>query len=126
MAPVGLGGREVGIVERTGFDSGWEMRGFGRGHELRSARLAFAPHTSVCGCGFASLRGNRTVTFRPAIAEELPHFAHFLDHVEIKIRYDDFIFIAAGLRDNLTARIAEITLAIELPDAPRLFYRQRD
>ena len=72
------------------------------------------------------LRGDRAVAFRPAVAEELPHLTDFRDHVEIEIRDDHFVFIPAGLRDDLAAGIAEVALAVKLADAPRLLDRLRD
>jgi hypothetical protein len=46
-------------------------------------------HRLNCGCNysitkfpnFSALRRDRTVTLRAAVAEELPHFANFGDHV---------------------------------------------
>src|SRR5215471_17176487 len=70
-------------------------------------------------CG--ALRCEWPVAFWTAVAEKLPYFAHFRDHVEVQVRNDDFVLIAAGLSDDLAARIAEIALAIKLADAPRLF-----
>src|ERR1700756_3372743 len=51
----------------------------------------------------------------------MPHLANFRNHVKIEIGNYDFVFIATGLRDDLSARIAEVTLAVELTDAPRFF-----
>src|SRR5271154_754880 len=76
---------------------------------------------SVRRCGLSCLRSDRPVTFRSAIAEELPNFANFRDHVEVEVRYYHFVFIAAGLGDNLAAWIAEIALAVKLSNVPRLF-----
>jgi len=72
------------------------------------------------GHGCAGLCGDRGVRFRPSVAEELPGAAHFLDHFEVEIRHQDFVFVARSLRDNLSSRAAEIALAIELADVPRL------
>src|ERR1700692_1866313 len=77
--------------------------------------------SSVRGCGFSRLWWKRTVAFRTPIAEKLPNFANFRNHVEIEIGYNNFIFIPAGLRDNFPARIAEIALSIELTNVPRFF-----
>src|SRR5207249_4477822 len=44
----------------------------------------------------------------------------FLNFIQIQIRNDDFLFIARALRNDLAARRAEITLAIELTDVPRM------
>ena len=61
------------------------------------------------------------VTFRPAIAEELPGVAHFANHVQIQIRDDQGILVTRRLGNDLPARFAEITLAIELANVPWLF-----
>src|ERR1043166_8347208 len=61
------------------------------------------------------------ITLGPAIAEELPGVAHFANHVEIQISNHQCVFVARRLGDDLTARIAEIALAIELADVPRHF-----
>ena len=81
----------------------------------RSFIAGFRSRAPVCA-------SDRTITFRTSVAEKLPHFANFRDHVEIKIGDYDFIFIPAGLRDNLSPRIAEITLAVKLANAPWLLY----
>src|SRR5579862_5501472 len=71
--------------------------------------------------GCSALRGKRTVALGSAVAKELPHFADFGDHLEVEVGDNDFVFIAACLRDNFAARIAEVTLPVKLSDAPRLF-----
>src|ERR1700719_4544397 len=76
---------------------------------------------SVGGCGMSRLRGDRTVTFRSSVAKELPNLAHFRDHLQIKIRYNYFVFVPTGLRDDLSPWIAEVTLAVKLSNAPWLF-----
>src|SRR5690349_6877368 len=79
------------------------------------------PLTSTClirGCCLPALCRQWSIRLRPSIAEELPNFSHFLDHLEIQICDNNFIFVAACLRDNFSSRITEITLAIELPDTP--------
>src|SRR5262249_39731107 len=63
----------------------------------------------------------RTVTFRPPVAEKLPGLSYFGDHVQIQVCDDDLVFVATGLGDDLAARVAKITLAIELADLPRFF-----
>src|ERR1700687_851288 len=70
--------------------------------------------------GLSGLRGQRSVSFRTAVAIKLPDFPHFLDHVEIEIGDQHFVFVAAGLGEDLSARIAEITLAIKLANVPWL------
>src|SRR5439155_22719668 len=61
-----------------------------------------------------------SVRFRPAVSKELPNITAFLNFIQIQIRSDDFLFIARALRNDLAARRAEITLAIELTDVPRM------
>src|ERR1700675_757633 len=75
----------------------------------------------VTGCGLPGLRRQRAIGFRTTVAIELPDLSHFLDHVEIEAGDQHFVFIAAGLGEDLAARIAEVTLAIKLSDIPRLF-----
>jgi hypothetical protein len=62
----------------------------------------------------------RSVGFRTPVAIELPNLSYFLDHVEIEIGYQHFIFRAAGLCDDFAARIAEITLTVKFADIPWL------
>src|SRR5258708_2481358 len=119
MPAVSGGRREVGIVERTGFDSGLRRRRFGSAHEVFASGIENGGDASVCRRGLSSLRGNRAVALGPAIAKELPYFADIRNHVQIEIRHDDFVFVPAGLGDNFAARIAEIALAIKLSNAPR-------
>ena len=66
------------------------------------------------------------VGFRAAIAIELPGRAHFLDFIEIEIGDEQFVLVAAGLRDDFAARIAEITLAVKFADFPGLLRCPRD
>src|SRR6266436_8788108 len=61
------------------------------------------------------------VAIRPTVAEELPGVAHFADQIQIQVGDYDGILIARRLRDYLTARIAEVTLAVELADVPGHF-----
>src|SRR5690242_8283118 len=79
------------------------------------------PLTSTClirGCCLPALCRQWSIRLRPSIAEELPDFSHFLDHLEIQICDNNFIFVAACLRDDLASRIAKITLPVELSDIP--------
>ena len=120
MPAVGLGGRKVRIVERTGFDSRSEFGRFGRCHGFRIKNvknlevdvtiILCNAGASVRSRGFSRLRCERTVAFRPAIAEELPYFTDFCDHVEIEVRYYHFVFIPASLGDDFAARIADCLL----------------
>src|ERR1700716_3249363 len=75
----------------------------------------------IGGRGLPGLRRQRAIRFRTAVAIKLPDLPYFLDHVEIEIGDQHFVFIAAGLGEDLATRIAEITLAIKLADIPRLF-----
>src|ERR1035437_5115713 len=56
-----------------------------------------------------------------AVAEELPGLAHLDDHIEIEVRGEDLVFVAARLREDAAARIAEVALAVEFTDGPRGF-----
>ena len=56
-----------------------------------------------------------------AVAEKLPDFSHFRDHIQVEIGHNDLIFVTARLGDDFSPRIAEIALAIKFADAPRLF-----
>src|SRR5579863_5326985 len=87
--------------------------------ELSSSSVRL-PGSIGCGCSCA-LRSQWSVALRTAVAEKLPDLADFGNHVEIEIGDHDFIFVAAGLGDDLAARIAEITLSVEFADAPGLF-----
>src|SRR6266700_6161743 len=82
--------------------------------------MARAFNISISRRSGSALRGDRPVGFRPPVAEELPHFAYFGDHLEIEIGNYDFVFITTGLSDDLSPRIAKIAFAIEFADAPRL------
>src|SRR5580692_5492664 len=78
----------------------------------------------------SSIRGNRaarclrardfTVGFRAAVAVELPGGAGFLDLVEIQVGHEQLILVAAGLSNNFSAWIAEVTLAVKFADLPWL------
>src|ERR1700687_1108465 len=59
-----------------------------------------------------------SVRFRPAVAVKLPSIADFLNFIEIQLRDEQFILVAAGLFDDFPARVAEITLAVEFADLP--------
>src|SRR5579859_5173785 len=58
------------------------------------------------------------VRFRAAVAIKLPGVANFLDFLQIQFGNEQFVFVAAGLRHNLSARIAEIALAVKFTDFP--------
>ena len=72
--------------------------------------------------GFAALRGQNAIAFRAPVAEKLPHFANLQNHVEVEVGHQHFVFVAAGLGKNFASRIAEVTLAVKFPDAPRLLF----
>src|SRR6185437_1027642 len=76
---------------------------------------------SIRGGGRSALGRQRRICLWPAIAEELPDLAHLADHIEVEVRDHDLIFVAAGLRNDFSAWIAEITLAVKFADIPRLF-----
>src|ERR1700682_2929277 len=61
-----------------------------------------------------------SVRLRPAIAIELPRIADLLNLLQVQVGHQQFVLIAAGLRHDLSAWIAKITLAIELANVPRL------
>src|SRR5216684_3540245 len=67
------------------------------------------------------LRCQRAVRLRTAVAIKLPDLPYFLDHVEIQVGDQHFVFVAAGLGEDFAARIAEITLAVKLSNVPWLF-----
>src|SRR5579862_8757408 len=110
---------EVVVVKWTGFDPGLEFRCCHFLEEPLSRRRHDA--TSVRSDCCSTLCRERSVSLRTTISKELPHFSNFRDHVEIKVRDNYFILIAACLRDNLTPRIAEITLTVKFADAPWFF-----
>ena len=89
-------------------------------------RSAIRRAHSISCCRSCALRRERSVSFGPAVAEELPDFPYFGDHVEVEVGDHDFIFIAAGLRDDLTARIAEITLRRRIRRCSTAFPFPRD
>src|SRR6476661_826514 len=61
-----------------------------------------------------------SVGLRAAIAEELPHVPHFADLVEIQLGRHELIPIPRRLRYELTTRVAEVALPVELADPPRV------
>jgi hypothetical protein len=75
--------------------------------------------------GFRGLAGacarDLAVGFRAAVAKELPCVADFLNVVEIEFGDKEFVFVSAGLGDDFSAWIAEITFAVELAYFPRSF-----
>src|ERR1051325_9133364 len=67
-----------------------------------------------------SLLHEVAIGFRPAITEKLPDIAHFLDLVQVQIRHDHLFLVARSFGNNLSARCAEIALAVELTNIPGL------
>src|SRR5262245_16629704 len=59
-----------------------------------------------------------SIRFRPAIPEELPDIPYFLYFIEIQVRHNDFFLVARSFRNDLSARRAEIALAVEFADIP--------
>src|SRR5436305_4331826 len=53
-----------------------------------------------------------------AVAEKLPGLADLGNHFKIEIGGEDFVFIAAGLGEDSTARVAEVALSVELANVP--------
>ena len=51
---------------------------------------------------------------------ELPDVAHLANLVEVELGGDQLRLVARRLRHELPARVAEVTLAVELADVPRL------
>src|SRR5207253_7664717 len=77
------------------------------------------PRALPHGRATAPLIGDQlAIAVRPPVAEELPGVAHFANQIEIQIGDDDRVFVAGRLSDDLAARIAEVTLTIELTDVP--------
>src|SRR5713101_255968 len=83
-------------------------RQFSRTHLIRRRRLP-------------GLCRQRAVGFRTPVAIKLPDLPYFLDHIEIEVGDQHFVFVAAGLGEDLAAWIAEVTLAAKLSNVPRLF-----
>src|ERR1035441_7568113 len=53
-----------------------------------------------------------------AVAEELPGFADFGNHIEVEVGGEDFVFVARRLGEDAAARIAEVARAVEFADVP--------
>src|SRR5207245_10729044 len=62
----------------------------------------------------------RPVRLWSPVSVELPYVTHFQDLVEVEVGHHDLILVPRGLCDALAARIAEVALAVELADVPRL------
>src|SRR4051812_45888985 len=84
----------------------------------RSGRPA-KPLRSV-GKRWGSQLRHHPVGLRPAVAEELPDVPHLADQVQVQVGDHDVIAVALADREHLPARVAEVALAVELADPPRL------
>src|SRR5512144_1613026 len=60
------------------------------------------------------------VGLRTTIAEELPRVSHLTDLVEVELGGDQLRLVTRCGGEELPARIAEVTLPVELADVPRL------
>src|SRR5256885_15190800 len=59
------------------------------------------------------------IRLRPAVAVELPGVAHLADLLEVELRGDEGVLVALGDGQELSARVAEVALPVELADVPR-------
>src|SRR5260370_17560122 len=82
--------------------------------------MALADRRLAGGCGVSGLRREGLVSFGATIAEKLPDPPDFFNHFEIEVGNHHFVLVATALGDDLAARVAEVTLAVELTDVPRL------
>lgn len=57
----------------------------------------------------------------PSIPEELPSVADLPDHIQIKVRDDNFILIFTALNKNLSLWIDKIAGTVKLTEFPRFF-----
>src|SRR5205085_939834 len=64
------------------------------------------------------IRDERAVCVGPPVAEELPCVSDLADFIKVEVGNDQVVFVARGLCDYLSARVAEIALAVELADVP--------
>src|SRR5580704_13542985 len=83
----------------------------------------------VCGvrgfvaCFVAGMgSGDFAVRLWAPVAEELPGLADGFDFLQVEIRNQHLVLIAAGLRDNLAARAAKVALSVKFSDIPRGFF----
>src|SRR5216683_4546030 len=72
--------------------------------------------------GFARFRRTRACNFSiglgAAVTVELPRVADLLNFVEVQVGDEEFILVAAGLRNNFAARIAKVALSVEFANLP--------
>src|SRR5580658_6637513 len=91
----------------------YELRSVNRDFQSAKHRARITGHEpSPSVRRLRAARGLRARDFairlRAAVAVELPDVAHLLDFVQIQVGDQQFILVAAGLRDDFAARIAEI------------------
>src|SRR5262249_37606950 len=70
--------------------------------------------------GGGSRLGQRAVRLRPAVAVELPDVPHLADQVEVEVGQHDVVGVALADGQHLAPWVAEVALAVELADPPRL------
>src|ERR1700676_137498 len=75
---------------------------------------------SRCGIFRRARPRDFAVRLRTAVAIELPGIAHLLNLIQVQVGDEQLVFVAAGLRHNFSARIAEVALTVELADFPGL------
>src|SRR5688572_25917377 len=92
----------------------WELEGSWSGSQRTRADGLEAPLPALRPC-------DALVTLGPAVAIKLPDVAHFLNLIQVEVCDHDFILVAAPHRNDLAARIAEVTGAIELANGPGFF-----
>src|SRR5688572_6622988 len=74
----------------------------------------------LMGCLSTLVGDERLVCVGATVAEELPCVAHLAYLVEVQVGDDEGVLVARRLGDDLAARVAEVALAVELADVPRL------
>src|SRR5262245_29050864 len=65
--------------------------------------------------------GHVSVGLGPSIPVELPDPPDFFDHVEVHVGGHELVLILAPFGEELAARVDEVAVAVEFPDAPRRF-----
>src|SRR2546421_6935339 len=58
------------------------------------------------------------VNLRPPVAVELPDVPDLRDLVEVQIRHQELVLVAACLRDELPPGVAEIAFSVKFADVP--------
>src|SRR6266404_2502060 len=96
--------------------------GLGCRNRGRHALLHFVARSIRRGSVFGRARPRDfAVRLRPPIAIELPRIAHLLDFIQVQVGDKQLVLVAASLRDNFPARVAEVAFPVELADFPGLF-----